>query len=66
MIESLFVTLLPTGFLIVLFGGGALLRRNNINMDGNPPIAKVGLPIFLPDEPYRLPPDSLVQTTSRA
>jgi len=41
MIESLVVTLLPLGFLIVLFGGGELFRRRNINMDGDPPIGKV-------------------------
>ena len=41
MIETLFVTLLPLGFLIVLFGGGELFRRRNINMDGDPPIGKV-------------------------
>lgn len=40
MIESLFVTLLPAGFLIVLFGGGELFRRRNIDMDGDPPISK--------------------------
>lgn len=44
MIESLFVTLLPFVFLIVLFGGGALFRRRNIDMDGEPPINK---PLFL-------------------
>jgi protein-S-isoprenylcysteine O-methyltransferase Ste14 len=41
MVEPLFVTLLPSGFLIVLFGGGTLFRRRNINMDGDPPICKV-------------------------
>ncbi len=41
MVESLFVTLLPLGFLILLFGGGEVFRRRNINMDGNPPIGKV-------------------------
>ena len=41
MIESLFVTLLPLGFLTVLFGGGELFRRRNINMDGDPPIGKM-------------------------
>ncbi|MDD5772985.1 MAG: methyltransferase [bacterium] len=41
MLESLFVTLLPTGFLIVLFGGEELLRRKNIDMGGEPPIGKV-------------------------
>jgi protein-S-isoprenylcysteine O-methyltransferase Ste14 len=40
MIESLSVTLLPMAFLIVLFGGGALFRRRNIDMDGEPPIDK--------------------------
>ena len=40
MIESLFVTLFPSGFLVLLFGGGALLRRRNIDMDGAPPIDK--------------------------
>ena len=41
MIESLLVTLLPVGFLIVLFGGGELFRRKNIDMDGDPPIHKM-------------------------
>jgi protein-S-isoprenylcysteine O-methyltransferase Ste14 len=41
MIESLFVTLLPLGFLVVLFGGGELFRRKNVDMDGSPPIGKV-------------------------
>jgi hypothetical protein len=41
MIESLFVTLLPLGFLVVLFGGGARFRRQNVDMDGDPPIGKV-------------------------
>lgn len=40
MIESLAVTLLPTMFLIVLFGGEELFRRKNIDMDGEPPIDK--------------------------
>jgi len=40
MAESLFVTLFPIGFLTVLFGGGELFRRNNIDMDGDPPINK--------------------------
>jgi protein-S-isoprenylcysteine O-methyltransferase Ste14 len=30
--------LFPTLFLIVLFGGGELFRRRNIDMDGDPPI----------------------------
>ena len=38
MIESIFVTILPILFLIVLFGGGELFRRRNIDMDGEPPI----------------------------
>ncbi len=38
MIEPVVVTILPTLFLIVLFGGGALARRKNIDMDGEPPI----------------------------
>ncbi len=40
MIESLAVTSLPVLFLIILFGGGGLLRRRNIDMDGAPPIDK--------------------------
>ena len=38
MIQSLTVTLFPFVFLTVLFGGGALFRRRNIDMDGDPPI----------------------------
>ena len=41
MIESLVVTLFPMVFLIVLFGGGELFRRENIDMGGDPPIGKV-------------------------
>jgi len=37
-IEPLFVTIPPVLFLAVLFGGGQLLRRRNIDMDGKPPI----------------------------
>jgi protein-S-isoprenylcysteine O-methyltransferase Ste14 len=37
-VESVTVTLFPVCFLAVLFGGGALLRRRNIDMDGEPPI----------------------------
>lgn len=40
MVKPLVVTILPLLFLIVLFGGGALLRRRNIDMDGEPPINK--------------------------
>ncbi len=38
MIESFGITLLPVLFLVVLFGGGELFRRRNIEMDGEPPI----------------------------
>ncbi len=38
MIEALLATLLPLGFLIVLFGGGAHFLRNNIEQDGEAPI----------------------------
>lgn len=38
MIESVFVTLFPASFLIVLFGGGALSRRKKVDQDGEPPI----------------------------
>jgi len=38
MVEPVVVTLLPILFLAILFGGGALLRRKNIDMDGKPPI----------------------------
>jgi protein-S-isoprenylcysteine O-methyltransferase Ste14 len=37
-IESLVITALPILFLMVLFGGGELFRRKNIDMDGEPPI----------------------------
>jgi protein-S-isoprenylcysteine O-methyltransferase Ste14 len=40
MIEPIVVTVFPVLFLVVLFGGGALLRRRNIDMDGAPPIDK--------------------------
>jgi protein-S-isoprenylcysteine O-methyltransferase Ste14 len=40
MIESLIITLLPVLFLIVLFGGGAVFRRRNIDMDGVAPISR--------------------------
>jgi protein-S-isoprenylcysteine O-methyltransferase Ste14 len=32
------VTIFPVMFLIILFGGGSLFRRRNIDMDGEPPI----------------------------
>ncbi len=41
---SLAVTLPAALFLVVLFGGGALFRRRNIDMDGAPPIGK---PLFV-------------------
>jgi protein-S-isoprenylcysteine O-methyltransferase Ste14 len=44
MIERLVVTLLAVLFLVVLFGGGALLRRRHIDMDGEPPIDR---PLFV-------------------
>jgi protein-S-isoprenylcysteine O-methyltransferase Ste14 len=40
MIELVVVTVFPVLFLIVLFGGGALLRRKNIDMDGESPIGR--------------------------
>ncbi len=40
MIEPLFVTIPPVSFLALLFGGGRLLRRRNIDVDGEPPIDK--------------------------
>lgn len=41
MIESVLVTVLPLGFLILLFGGGEVFRRRKVDMDGFPPIGKV-------------------------
>ena len=38
MIETALVTILPVGFLIILFGGGALFLRRNIDQDGKAPI----------------------------
>ena len=38
MIEPLAVTLFPVVFLIILFGGGALMHRRHVDMDGDPPI----------------------------
>jgi len=38
MIEAPFVTILPVGFLIILFGGETLFGRENIKMDGEAPI----------------------------
>lgn len=44
MIESLAMTLPAAAFLVVLFGGGALFRRRNIDMDGSAPIFR---PVYL-------------------
>ena len=41
MIESALVTILPVGFLIILFGGGALFSRRNIMQDGKAPINRL-------------------------
>jgi protein-S-isoprenylcysteine O-methyltransferase Ste14 len=38
MIEAVLVTILPAGFLIVLFGGGALLLKRKIEQDGEAPV----------------------------
>jgi protein-S-isoprenylcysteine O-methyltransferase Ste14 len=38
MIEAALVTVLPAGFLMVLFGGGALFLKRNIEQDGQAPI----------------------------
>jgi protein-S-isoprenylcysteine O-methyltransferase Ste14 len=38
MITAIAATILPLGFLVVLFGGGALFLRNNIEQDGEAPI----------------------------
>jgi len=40
MIESVVLTAFPVVFLVLLFGGGAMLRRRNIDMDGEPPIGR--------------------------
>jgi protein-S-isoprenylcysteine O-methyltransferase Ste14 len=37
-IEPLAVTLFPVVFLIILFGGGALMHRRHVDTDGDPPI----------------------------
>ena len=39
-IEAFVVTLFPMAFLAVLFGGGELFRRRQIDMDGDAPIDK--------------------------
>ena len=38
MIEPFAITLFPVVFLIILFGGGALMHRRHVDMDGDPPI----------------------------
>jgi len=38
MIEAVLVTILPFGFLLVLFGGGALFKKRKIEQDGEAPI----------------------------
>jgi protein-S-isoprenylcysteine O-methyltransferase Ste14 len=38
MIAAIAATILPLGFLVVLFGGGALFLRKNIEQDGEAPI----------------------------
>jgi protein-S-isoprenylcysteine O-methyltransferase Ste14 len=39
-VNSIIVTIFPAIFLIILFGGGELFRRNKIDMGGDPPIDK--------------------------
>ncbi len=39
-IEAILVTAIPGVFLVILFGGGALMRRRNVDQDGTPPIDK--------------------------
>jgi protein-S-isoprenylcysteine O-methyltransferase Ste14 len=38
MIGTIVATILPLGFLVILFGGGAISLRKNINQDGKAPI----------------------------
>jgi protein-S-isoprenylcysteine O-methyltransferase Ste14 len=38
LIEAALVTILPVGFLVVLFGGGVVFLKRSINQDGEPPI----------------------------
>ena len=40
MIEAALVTVLPVGFLIIIFGGGALFVQKKIEQDGEAPINK--------------------------
>ena len=38
MIEAVLVTILPVGFLIIIFLGGALFLQKKISQDGEAPI----------------------------
>jgi protein-S-isoprenylcysteine O-methyltransferase Ste14 len=38
MIEAVLVTIFPVGFLMVLFGGGAVFKKRKIEQDGEAPI----------------------------
>ncbi len=38
MLRAVIITIFPLAFLIILFGGGALFLRRNIDMDGTAPI----------------------------
>jgi len=40
MVEALVVTLFPVAFLAVLFIGGEVFRRRQIDMDGDPPVGR--------------------------
>jgi protein-S-isoprenylcysteine O-methyltransferase Ste14 len=40
MIESIFVTIFPVLFLILLFGGKKLFHNKDVDLDGKPPINK--------------------------
>jgi len=40
MAGSLIVTVFPVVFLVLLFGGGTMMRRRNIDIDGEPPIGR--------------------------
>ena len=40
MFESLVVTIFPTVFLAVIFGGGEFFRRRNVDQGGDAPIGK--------------------------
>ena len=53
MIESVVVTVFPVSFLILLFGGGALLRRRNIDLAGTPFDPHKPASALITDGPYR-------------